>query len=219
MSSEGVSVGETVAAVPIVFRRSRAAHVGGSFGAAIGALLFGGFAVAILGGLLMEDLAARLLFGGMVMFFAVLMGASAVAAFRRGGDTRVAEIGPDGVWTPEMGLVPWDELARVQLESVAGPDGSRNSRIRNHRRLGLVPLDGSRRPTSAAGLAVLMTQGYLALVRRMAPDAKLATLDLAPFGISETELPKDFDRVLDAARRYVEIRAVDARLAPPAEER
>ena len=197
---------------PEVFRRSAAAQVGGAFGAAIGAVLFGGFAVAMLSGALIPDLAMRLLYGGMLSFFAVLMAASAVAAFKRGRDTRVAELGPGGIWTPELGHVPWDEIAEVRLESIGGPAGPRNSRIRKYRRLGLVPLDASRRPPSAAGLALAMTKGYLGLVRRLAPDADLGDARLAPFGINETDVPKDFDRLVELAREYVVV--VDAETRP-----
>jgi len=188
-----------------VFRRSAAAQVGGSLGAAIGALLFGGFAMVIFSGLLMSDLALRFVYGGMVAFFAVLMGASAVAAARRGSDTRVAELGPDGAWTPEMGFVAWRDLLEVTLEDVAGPGGPRNSRVRYRRRLGLVPAPGHRRPASAASLALRMTQAYLALIRVMAPRAIGGTAVLAPFGISETDLPHDFDRVVETARRYATV--------------
>ena len=197
---------------PVVFRRSATAHVGGAFGAGIGAVLFGGFAVAMLSGILIPDLAMRLLYGGLVSFFAVLMAASAVAAFRRGRDTRVAELGPGGIWTPELGHVAWDELAEVRLESVAGPAGPRNSRIRKYRRLGLVPLDASRRSPTAAGLALAMTQGYLGLVRRLAPDADLGDARLAPFGINETEVPKDFDRLVELAGEFVVV--VDTETRP-----
>lgn len=205
-------VASSALTAPTVFRRSPAAQVGSSLGAAAGAILFGGFAGAIFSGLVTPDMAPRILFGGMVSFFAVLMGASSVAAFRRGRDTRVAEIGPNGVWTPEMGLVPWHGLAQVRLESTGGPAGPRGARIRRYRRLGLIPLDQARRPRSAAGLALLMTQAYLGLVRRMAPSANLGDVHLAPFGINETELPKDFDRLVEMARGYVEI--VDAAQRP-----
>lgn len=205
-------VASGVESEPTVFHRSAAAQVGGGLGAGVGAIAFGGFALAIFAGLLVPDLATRLLYGGMLSFFAVLMAASAVAALRRGMDTRVAVVGPSGIWTPELGSAAWTELVQVRLESVGGPAGPRNSRIRRYRRLGLVPLDSTRRPASAAGLALLMTQGYLALVRRMAPQADLGDAHLAPFGISETELPKDFDRLLEVTRRYVEV--VDAGATP-----
>jgi hypothetical protein len=197
---------------PAVFRRSPAAQVAGSLGAAIGAVLFGGFAIAMFAGLLVSDLAARVLYGGIVTFFAILMAASAVAAFRRGRDTRVAEVGQAGVWTPELGFAAWTELAQVRLELVGGPAGPRNSSIRQYRRLGLVPLDDTRRPTSAAALAQLMTQGYLALVRRLAPSADLGDARLAPFGISETDLPKDFDDLVELTRTYVQV--IDAPRPP-----
>lgn len=209
------AAGEAVpdAPAPTVFRRSPAAQVGGVLGAGIGALLFGGFAVVVFSGLLMEDLAARLLYGGMIASFGALMGVSAIAALRRGRDSRVAEIGPNGAWTPEMGFVPWAEMAEVRLESVAGLSGPRNSRLRHHRRLGFAPRDGGRRPASAARLARNMTQAYLALVRMLAPGARLGDVELAPFGVSEADLPGDFDRVLEVTRRHI---AVTEPASPPA---
>ena len=190
---------------PVVFRRSPAAMVGGTFGAAFVAVLFGGFAVVVYSGFLMEDLAIRLVYGSIPAFFAVLMGVSAVAAFQRGRDSRVAEIGPDGAWTPEMGFVAWRDMASVRLEAVAGPAGPRNSRIAHRRRIGFVPAEGHGNPRSAATLALRMNDGYLRLIRRLAPQVPLGTVELAPYGISEADLPREFDAVLAETRRFVEV--------------
>jgi hypothetical protein len=188
-----------------VFRRSPAAMAGGSFGAAFAAVLFGGFALVVYAGVLMDDLVIRLVYGSIPAFFAILMGTSAVAAFQRGRDSRVAEIGPDGAWTPEMGFVAWRDMAAVRLEVVAGPAGPRNSRIAHRRRLGFVPAEGHVKPVTAATLALRMNEAYLRLVRMLAPQVRLGPIDLAPFGISEVDLPRDFDAVLAETRRYVEV--------------
>jgi len=205
------------------FRRSAAAQAGGAMLAAIGGVLFLGFAVVILLGFLTEDLVMRVFAAGGFGFFGLLMAAGAVAGARQGTDTRVADIGPDGAWLPGMGRLAWSAIEEVRLERIRGVGSGDAPVTQQFRRLGFVPRDASLRPDAATSFVSQLTGLYFRAVKVVAPEIRLGGDDPAPFGVSESDIPKDFERLIELVGAFVPIadaaearaRANAARWAPP----
>ena len=189
----------------IVFARSMARQGMETGCAGVGGVAFLGVGVLGVAGILGSELMVRLLAGGMFGFFGLFMLVSAASALGRGTDPRVAEISPSGAWLPEMGFVPWKDLAEVRLERIRGVGGSDNASTRQYRRVGFVPSDPKLRASRSTGAAWRMAALYLKLVRSIAPEVRLGGDDPAPFGVSETEISKEFDRLLDEVRRHVTV--------------
>jgi len=173
--------------------------------AAAGGLLFLGFAVLILLGLLTDDLVFRIAGAAMFGFFGVLMTLGALAGTRQGSDTRVAEIGPDGAWLPGMGRIPWNAIAEVRLERIRGVGSSSAPVTRQIRRLGFVPRDGTLRADAATHLLQRMTGWYYRLVKAMVPEVRLGGDSPAPFGVSELDIPRDFERLIEMVGGFVPV--------------
>jgi hypothetical protein len=213
-------------------------------GAPIGALLFLGVAWLLLSGTLRPDegdplagFAARfiapLFFGG----FGLLMAAGIPGALRRGVNRSMLRIGPDGMWTPEMGQLRWDEIAEVRLESVRGFSGGDHDEsgssltlgsitlsdraggeipMTTYRRLGIVPRDPDRGQAVRRSLAWRMTAGLLNAARSMRPAAGVQDLDdLAPFGVYGYEIGGNLGPAVAAIERYREVRGNSPRSQPP----
>jgi hypothetical protein len=124
-------------------------------GLGLGALLFLGGAWLMLTGAIVPDdpiaailtrFVAPLFFG----FFGLLMASGIPTMLRRGVRRTVLKVGPEGMWTPEMGGLSWDEIGDVRLEAIpgfsgrhAGEDPPEAPTI--YRRLGIFPRDAARR--------------------------------------------------------------------------
>jgi hypothetical protein len=192
----------------VTFSRSAARGAIESFGAGCGGVLFLGMAMLFVFGVITDQLVIRI-FGSLGFgFFGLLMAAAAISGASRGRDSRVAEVGPGGIWLPELGRLAWSELADVRLERIRGVGSADAPVTRQFRRLGVVPRDPSRKPSGATALAWRLTSTYFSFVRAIAPQARLGGDDAAPFGVSETDIPNDFDRLLEAVGRHVPV--VDA---------
>ena len=181
---------------------------------------------------------APLLFGA----FGLLMAAGVPAALRRGFTRTVLRIGPDGMWTPEMGRLSWDEIAEVRLESVRGFAGGdheesgasltigsvtigdtdpreREIPMATYGRLGIVPRDPARAQAVRRSLAWRMTGGLLNAARSIRPSAKVQDLaDLAPFGVYAYDIGGALGPAVAAVERYREVGGLPRRpgLPPPA---
>ncbi len=172
----------------------------------VGAVLFLGMAVLLLFGALGVDPLTRLIGAGMFGFFGVFMASGAVTLIERGTVGRVADVGPDGIWLPEMGRLPWSALAEVRLEILRGVGGNDATATVAYRRLGVVPRDPTIRPSGATTAGWAMAGAFVALVRRLDPRVRLGIDDPAPFGAGEPELGRaDFERLLEVTRRYVTV--------------
>jgi hypothetical protein len=204
-------------------------------GAPIGAVLFLGAAWLLVSGTIRpgdgDPLAAfaaqfiaPLFFGA----FGLLMAAGIPAAWRRGMNRAVLRIGPDGMWTPEMGQLGWDEIAEVRLESVRGfaggdHEGSGTSAtigsvtigqpdrseipMSTYGRLGIVPRDPARSQRVRRSLAWRMTGGLLDAARSLRPAAGVQTLDdLAPFGVYGYDIGGALGPAVAAVERYREVK-------------
>jgi hypothetical protein len=183
----------------------------------------------------MATLAARfvapILFGA----FGLLMAAGVPAALRRGFTRTMLRIGPDGMWTPEMGQLAWDEIADVRLEAVRGFAGGdhdesggsftigsgtvRDSDFREpeipmatYRRLGIVPRDPARAQAVRRSLAWRMTSGLLNAARSIRPSAQVQDLaDLAPFGVYAYDIGGSLGPAVAAVQRYREMGGLPGR--------
>lgn len=200
----------------ITYERSATRQAAESGCGVIAAIAFLGMAVLAGSGILAPDPMIRI-FGAVGFgFFGLLLGSGSIAALARGSDTRLLEIGSDGVWLPGMGRLPWSEVAEVRLETSRGVGGSRAPMTARIRRLGLVPRDPTIRPDMASRVASLMTGGYYSMLRRLAPDLRVGGEAPAPFGVMEAEIPDRFEELLTEVRRHVTV--VDA-IERRAEER
>jgi hypothetical protein len=192
----------------VVFDRAAGRQALEGIGAGIGAVLFLGMAVLLGLGIMGGDPMIRL-FGAVGFgFFGLLLGSGSIAALARASDTRLIEVGREGIWLPGMGRLPWSEVAEVRLETTRGAGGSEAPVTARFRRLGVVPHDPAIRPEAASRLAALLTGGYDAFLRRVAPDLRVGGETPAPFGVMEAEIPDRFEELLAEVRRQVPV--VDA---------
>jgi hypothetical protein len=174
---------------------------------------YGGLAFGLGGGLVF--LGVAIAWGGqepMALvgfgFFGVLLLVGSVVALRRGTDRRLIEVGPEGIWLPEMGRLAWPAIREVRLEIVRGVGGGGEA-IVPYRRLGVVPLDPDLKPSTAMRLGWGMVQGYARFLKGLAPGLRFGNDDLAPFGLGEPEAKsRQIDEALAVVGRYVPI--VDA---------
>ncbi|HYL41035.1 MAG TPA: hypothetical protein VET90_06985, partial [Candidatus Binatus sp.] len=173
---------------------------------------YGGVVFGFSGGLIF--LVAGLLFGGESLlalvgfcFFGVFMLLGGVVSLRRGGDLRLIEVGPDGLWLPEMGRLGWPEIRVVRLEVMRGVGSG--DRLVPYRRLGVEPMDPEIRPSIATSIGWRMLDGYSRMLKSLAPGSRVGRQDRSPFGFGEPEASRaQVDAVLAVLRRYAEV--VDA---------
>lgn len=186
--------------------RKSGVRQGGELGCGcVASIAFLGAGIAFAG----DSIFALLGFG----FWAAFLGVATIAEGLRGTDTRLIEVDRDGIWLPEVELLPWSAITEVRLESVRGLVGGDEPITRRYRRLGVVPRDPDLRPRAATRLTGVFLAGYQALLNRIGPGIRLGGEDLARFGVSEAEMSGGFDQLLEVTARYVEIVDADARRA------
>lgn len=164
-------------------------------------------------------LVAGLAFGGEALwalagfwFFGIVMILGGVVSLRRGSDLRLIEVGPDGMWLPDMGRLGWSDIREVRLEVLRGVGGG--DRIVPYRRLGVEPMDPEVRPSGAMRLSWGLFDGYSRFLKAMAPGVRFGGEDRAPFGFGEPEASRaQLDAVIAVVGRYVEIADADAERA------
>ena len=193
--------------VTYVFRRPAARILVDLLGPPIGAAMFLGGAWLIgLSGLVNADAFARVLFLVGFGFFGLLLLLAVPMGLRRGLNPALLEIGPAGIWIPEMGRLAWNEIREVRLESSLGAGGGTDVATTSYARLGIVPVDPARGEAVRRGLAWRAVDGYMDLARRLRPGARLPDLDnMAPFGIYAYELGGSLDQAVAAVERYREV--------------
>jgi hypothetical protein len=153
------------------------------------------------------DFATRALFVIGFGFFGVLLLSGVPSSIRRGLRPAVLEVGPDGIWTPEMGRLGWVEVAQVRLESVGGFSGDDpGGGTTTYHRLGVVPVDPARAAAVRRSPAWSLTQGFFNFVRRLRPGADVPDPDeIAPFGVYDYDLGGSLDAAAAAVRLYREV--------------
>jgi hypothetical protein len=172
-----------------------------------GGIVFGfsGSIIFLLVGLVFASQAPIALIG--FWFFAIVMFLGAVVYARRGSDRRLIEVGPDGIWLPEMGLLAWTEIREVRLETIRAV--GEGDRVVLRRRLGVEPDDPERRPSVTMRIGWGLFDAYSRFVKSMAPGMRFGGEDRAPFGFGEPEAtPAQVDDALAVVRGYVDV--VDA---------
>jgi uncharacterized membrane protein SirB2 len=137
--------------------------------------------------------------------FAFIMLSTAAVTMRRGWRRTVAEVDPDGIWTPELPRrLAWDEIDHLEAEAARGAAGSAGTAT--YRRLGIWPRDpelAARAPGRRIGSVI---GSFAALANRVAPGAGISDpAAMAPFGIWAFELEQDFAELLRSVRRYAPI--------------
>ncbi len=206
MISDPRAVGEVS---PGVFRftRSRTRIVLDSVVLPIGAVAFLALAVFM---------AAGGMGIGVVMFgfFGVIMALGSFTTLRSGVRSTVFEVTPDGIWTSASGRLGWREIAEVRLESMRGIGGGDSMATTRYRRVGVVPRDASLADDQhAQRAATVLVNAYLDFVRRLAPESRLAPIEMAPFGVTDSEIREPIDAVVAAVRRYATVVDADERRA------
>jgi len=145
----------------------------------------------------------------LLVFVSLLLLAGRAAIRRR--RIPVAEIGPDGIVVPDLGLLPWHAIADVRVERYPGTEAAATG----YRRLGIVPRD----PSLAEDRPVV-ERAMWGIVRPMLRTYAVAGIDVdepAPFGIQEQELGRDgFERLMAAVERHRPINRDAPPLEPPA---
>jgi hypothetical protein len=195
--------------------------------APIGAVLFLGMAIALLGDALAHpsDLPGPIgqmqyLAPAMFGLFGLIMGAAAIASIQRGLQRNLLEVGPRGIWTPEMGRLAWDEVAEIRCDRVVGATvagvgslaaGNRAGEGGGFLMLGIVPRDGAVAKRARSAVAWRLSEyatdvlGWIARqVRWTRPS------DLAPFCVADYEIGGRMDEAIAAIRQYHEV--TDTRL-------
>jgi hypothetical protein len=193
------------------FRRPVSRVLVDLLGAPIGAVLFLGFALLLLVGVVPMDGAdpvSALLFrilGPLVFgFFGLLMATGVPTLLRRGLQRTVLRIGPEGIWTPEMGQLAWSAIGEVRQESMRSFPGDEGaSSTVSYGRLGIVPVDPARSIAVRRSLAWRMIGAFMDLVRRMRPGIDVPDMEtLAPFGVYEYEIEGPLAAAFASVERF-----------------
>jgi hypothetical protein len=153
---------------------------------------------------------------GVVMFgfFGVVMALGSFVTIGSGVQRTVFEVTPDGIWSPASGWLAWHEIAEVRLESMRGIGSGSSLATTRYRRVGIMPRDASLADDlHAQRAATVLVNAYLEFVRRMAPGSRLAPIDMAPFGVTDSEIREPIDAVVAAVRRYAPVVDADERRA------
>lgn len=176
----------------------------------IGATMFLGGAWLIgLSGTVDADAIARVAFLLGFGFFGVLLLAATPYGLRRGLRRSVLEVGPQGIWIPEMGRLAWNEIREIRLEAVPSPASAEPGGRATYGRLGVVPVDPAREQAVRQSLAWRMVGGLARLLRRSRPNTPVTDLDeIAAFGIFDYDLGGSLDQAIAAVRRYRDLVAV-----------
>lgn len=182
--------------------------------APLGAVLFIGFAVAAAGGTIGSDPLMRIMVALVFGFFGLVMAAGALVTIRRGPSRTMLEVGPDGIWTPELGRLRWDEVAELRIGALRGPSGPAGMSVR-YRVLGIVPRDPTRTAGASMALGTALAGGFTRLVRSLDPSRRIGSSGVAPFSVAEYELERPFDEVVRAVARFHPVVDVEAGATSP----
>ncbi|HET9435313.1 MAG TPA: hypothetical protein VFO50_00515, partial [Candidatus Limnocylindrales bacterium] len=185
------------------FTRSPMRIVVDLLGAPIGAIAFLGAAVVMFGqaGSDVTFAVGALVFG----FFGLLMAAGALVTVRRGVRSTVLEVGPSGIWLPEMGRLAWDAIRVVRVEDTLGAGGTAR-RAQGYARLGIHPRDPALAARAPGGLARGMTGAFFGFIRLARPSVRTPDIAaLAPFGIAAYELEQPLDAAVSLVGRWVPV--------------
>jgi hypothetical protein len=146
-------------------------------------------------------------------FFGILMLRGAAVTIRRGIGTTIATVGPDGIWTPELGQLAWPEIAELRVEDFRGIGGSNNNAVVGYARLGIVPRSAELAERAPGRGAIGMARGFMSLVNTVRPGTDLSDPSkLAPYGITASELEQPFADVVRSVQRFAPVAGAEAAL-------
>ena len=137
-------------------------------------------------------------------FFGLVMGMAAIIGTRRLLQRRVLEVGPDGMWSPQIGRLAWGDIAEIRHETYAAPADKRGGSVLVHR-LGIVPVNPERIALPLAERAAqLLSRGYGATIGRAGRSwSRVSTV--SRYGLSAAEIDCPFDEVLARVGEYFPI--------------
>ena len=167
----------------------------------VGGLAFLGFAVVLLrhGGVEMA-------FAILPAFFGSLLLLASLVSVRRGTRLEIGEVGPEGLWIPELGRLSWSGIGQVRVEESRGISGAYNRGTAVYRRLGIVPRDPDLARRAPGGPAAALAGAYVRMLNRIRPDVDMSDPGArAPFGIEETELEQPFEDLIRSVERYAPV--------------
>ena len=139
-------------------------------------------------------------------FFGLIMAVNASVTMRRGARRAVAEVGLDGIWTPELPRrLGWSEIDRLEVEHARGAAGDAGMAI--YTRLGIWPRDPAMAARMPGRWALGLVRGFTGAANRQVPGGRGFSDPalMAPFGIQAFDLEQDFDEVLRSVGRYAPI--------------
>lgn len=200
-------------------------------GPLVGGSLFLGTSVLLLtGAFAVDDPLFRIVGAPVFGLFGLLMAAAVPNGIRRGLNRTVLEVGPDGMWTPEMGRLAWSEIADVRIEAVqgfaggdhessgasvsigeftVGTDDVRQPEIPSavYTRIGIVPSDPTRTSKERGRLGWRIAGWMRSVSRAVNPASKAQDVSkLAPFGVYSYEITGPLSAVLQAVEVYRPVR-------------
>lgn len=216
--------------ITYVFRRSPGRVLVDLLGAPFGAATFlGGAWFLGVNGAGDLDVLGRIAFLVGFGFFGLMLLTAIPGGLRRGLNPSVLEVGPGGMWIPEMGHLAWNEIRDVRLEAVRSAAGgtpqsgstleigslrfaSRGAvrpdmQTTTYCRLGIVPVDPARERRVRRSLPTRLVSGFIGFVRMSgARSQDLPDLDaMAPFGVYDYEIGGSLDQAVAAVQRYRDI--------------
>jgi hypothetical protein len=175
-------------------------------GAPIGGLAFLGVAIAIL---FTPAFLGSIVFG----FFGILMLTGAAVTVRRGIGMTVATVGPGGIWTPELGQLPWTEIAELRIEDPTGIGGPNNGTTTTYRRLGIVPRTQELIENAPGRDAMSLARGFMSFVNTLKPGTGLSDpTALAPYGIQAYETEQPFADIIRSVQRFAPVAGAEVAL-------
>ena len=169
----------------------------------MGALLFLGLAVFLAITLGPLGLIGSAVFG----FFGLFMLFASVVTMRRGVRRAVAEVGPEGLWTPDLPRrLAWSEIDHLELEDAVGTAGD----LVIYRRLGIWPRDPALATRARGRRGLRMARGFTQVVNTMYPGPGLSDpARMAPFGIQAYDLEQDFGELVRSVEQYTKVVGVE----------
>jgi hypothetical protein len=134
-------------------------------------------------------------------FFTLLLFVGTAQSARRATQATILRVGPDGLWMPDVGLLPWRDIADVRLESYNAP-GEQGLGLARQSRLGIVPSADAPVAQRSAPLGWRLAGAYCRVVGAFMPQGQMGLDHLAPLGIDATDFTVPLDEVLDAIGEF-----------------
>jgi hypothetical protein len=112
------------------------------------------------------------------------------------------EVGPDGLWAPEFGLLRWQDVEQIRVEHLLIPGADYLARTHRQTRLGIVPRSNAALnvPRSVRVLRTL-TRGYWSIISKVSPRAR-SVAGMAPYGMVPGEFKAPLTEIVGRIREF-----------------